>query len=171
MATCSNILAWKIPWKEEPGGPKSWTQPSTQNIQPQNKQTNKKTTGGGLPWWCSGQESACQFRGHRFHPWTVMILHATEQLSSCATTTEPVLHNKRSHLNEKPKHHSEESPSHHNWRKPTCKATKTQNCPPKKPQNWWLKVFISLTRKPEGRGVRIGLAIQPSLWWPRLFPC
>ena len=21
MATCSNILAWKIPWTEEPGGP------------------------------------------------------------------------------------------------------------------------------------------------------
>ena len=99
------------------------------------KQTNKKTTGGGLPWWCGGQESACQCRGHRFHPWTVMILHATEQLSSCAATTEPVLHNKRSHLNEKPKHHSEKSPTHHNRRKPTCKATKTQNYPPKKPQN------------------------------------
>ena len=31
MATCSNILAWKIPWTEEPGGlqpmglQKSWT--------------------------------------------------------------------------------------------------------------------------------------------------
>ena len=24
MATCSNILAWRIPWTEEPGGLKSW---------------------------------------------------------------------------------------------------------------------------------------------------
>ena len=23
MATCSSILAWKIPWTEEPGGPQS----------------------------------------------------------------------------------------------------------------------------------------------------
>ena len=34
MATCSSILAWRIPWTEEPGGPqftgsrKSWTRPS-----------------------------------------------------------------------------------------------------------------------------------------------
>ena len=24
MATGSSILAWKIPWTEEPGGPQSW---------------------------------------------------------------------------------------------------------------------------------------------------
>ena len=23
MATCSSILAWKVPWTEEPGGPQS----------------------------------------------------------------------------------------------------------------------------------------------------
>ena len=43
----------------------------------------------GLPWWCSGEESACQYRGHRFEPWSRKIPHATEQLSPCATTTEP----------------------------------------------------------------------------------
>ena len=36
-------------------------------------------------------ESACQCRGHRFEPWSGKIPHATEQLSSCATTTEPAL--------------------------------------------------------------------------------
>ena len=25
MATCSSILAWEIPWTEEPGSAKSWT--------------------------------------------------------------------------------------------------------------------------------------------------
>ena len=45
----------------------------------------------GLPWWRSGSESACQCRGHGFEPWSVKIPHATEQLSPCATTTEPVL--------------------------------------------------------------------------------
>ena len=43
---------------------------------------------GGLPWWLSGWESACQFRGHRFDPWSRNIPHATEQLSPCAAATE-----------------------------------------------------------------------------------
>ena len=33
----------------------------------------------------------CQCRGHGFKPWSGKIPHATEQLSPCATTTEPVL--------------------------------------------------------------------------------
>ena len=44
-----------------------------------------------------------QCRGHRFHPWSRKILHATEQLSLCATTAElklvclePMLCSKRS---------------------------------------------------------------------------
>ena len=45
----------------------------------------------GLPWWPSGQESACQCRGHGFQPWSGKIPHAAEPLSPCATTTEPVL--------------------------------------------------------------------------------
>ena len=32
-------------------------------------------------------------QGHRFEPWSRKIPHATEQLSLCATTTEPVSHN------------------------------------------------------------------------------
>ena len=40
----------------------------------------------GLPWWLSGKVSACQCRRHRFHPWSLKIPHATDQLS-------PVHHN------------------------------------------------------------------------------
>ena len=46
----------------------------------------------GLPWWFRGKESACQCRRHGFDPWFRKILHAVEQLSSRATTTEPVLY-------------------------------------------------------------------------------
>ena len=45
----------------------------------------------GPPLGFSGWESACQCRGHRFDPWSRKIPHAMEQLSPCATTTEPVL--------------------------------------------------------------------------------
>ena len=45
----------------------------------------------GLPWWCSGWESACQCRGHGFEPWSRRVLHAAERLSPCATAAETVL--------------------------------------------------------------------------------
>ena len=44
-----------------------------------------------LPWWLNGWESACQCRRQGFNPWSGEIPHAVELLSSCATTTEPVL--------------------------------------------------------------------------------
>ena len=43
-----------------------------------------------LSWWLSGRESTCQCRRHRFDLWYGKIIHATEQLSLCTTTTEPV---------------------------------------------------------------------------------
>ena len=46
---------------------------------------------GGLPWWLSGKESTCQCRRYGFHSWSGKIPHTLEQLSLCATTTEPVL--------------------------------------------------------------------------------
>ena len=49
--------------------------------------------GEGLPWWRSRQEPACQYRGHRFDPWSRKILRALEQLGPRATTTEPTLCN------------------------------------------------------------------------------
>ena len=45
----------------------------------------------GLPWWRSGW-SSCRCKGHRFDPWSGKIPHAAEQLSPCATTTEPACH-------------------------------------------------------------------------------
>ena len=79
----------------------------------------------GLPCGAVVKESACQCRGHRFEPWSGKIPHAAEQLSPCATTTEPALYslrattaeparleptlcNKRSHCHEKPAHYNEE---------------------------------------------------------------
>jgi len=38
--------------------------------------------------WLSGKESAGQFRGHQFNPWSRKISYGTEQPSPCATTTE-----------------------------------------------------------------------------------
>ena len=69
----------------------------------------------GLPWWCSGWESACQCRGHGFEPWSGRIPHTAEQLSPCATTTEParlepVLRNERGRDSERPAHRDEQWP-------------------------------------------------------------
>ena len=52
-------------------------------------------------------------QGTRVEALSGKIPHAAEQLSPCATTAEPVclepmLHNKRSHCNEKPMHCNEE---------------------------------------------------------------
>ena len=48
---------------------------------------------GGLPWWFSGKESTWQCRRHGFHSWSGKTPRTLEQLSLCATTTEPVLRN------------------------------------------------------------------------------
>ena len=37
----------------------------------------------------SGEECTCQCRGHKLYSWSGTIPHAAEQLSPCATTTEP----------------------------------------------------------------------------------
>ena len=76
-------------------------------------QVSKLYSQGGLPWWRSGGESACQCRGHGFEPWSGSIPHASEQLGPRATTTEPlhlepVLCSRRSYHNERPAHHNEE---------------------------------------------------------------
>ena len=88
MATHSSVLAWRIPWMEEPGG-----LPSTGSQRVgQDQATNTFTrTYGGLPWWLSGKESACQCSRHEFDPWSRKIPHAVGQLTPCATATEPVL--------------------------------------------------------------------------------
>ena len=56
----------------------------------------------GLVWflqtlllWSTGEESACQCREHGLGLWAWRIPHGKEQLSTCATTTEPVLQGPR----------------------------------------------------------------------------
>ena len=43
-----------------------------------------------VPWWLSGKEATGQCRSHRFNPWSGKIPYATEQLSLCMATAEPV---------------------------------------------------------------------------------
>ena len=43
----------------------------------------------GLPWGYHGYEFVCQWRGHRFDPWSRKIPLAKEPLSPCDTTVEP----------------------------------------------------------------------------------
>ena len=86
----------------------------------------------GLPWWRSGWESACQCRGHGFEPWSGKIPHAVEQLSPCATTTEPaclepVLRNKRGCDSERPARCDEEWPPLVATRESPRTETKTQH--------------------------------------------
>ena len=64
---------------------------------------------GGLPWWLSGKESACQCRRHGFDPWSGKTPRAAEQLSLCAPTTESVLSDKRSHCKKQPRLHAKSS--------------------------------------------------------------
>ena len=86
----------------------------------------------GLPWWCSDWESACQFRGHGFEPWSGKIPHAAEQLGPWAITTEParlepVLGNNRGCDSERPAHHDEEWPPLAATRESPRTETKTQH--------------------------------------------
>ena len=39
---------------------------------------------GRFPWWLGGKESSCQYRRHKFNPWSGKIPHAAGQLSPCA---------------------------------------------------------------------------------------
>ena len=87
---------------------------------------------GGLPWWRSGWESACQCRGHGFEPWSGKIPHAAEQLGPWATTIEPacleaVLRNKRGRDSERPAHCDEEWPPLPATRESPRTETKTQH--------------------------------------------
>ena len=87
VATHSSILAWRIPWTEEPGqlwamGSQSQTRLkwlSTLGVQVKNAEIE-------LTWWASGEESTYQHREHWFDPWSGKISHAVG-------VTKPVCHN------------------------------------------------------------------------------
>ena len=97
----------------------------------------------GHPWWRSGEESTCQYTGHKFDPWSGKTPYATEQLSLCATAPElPSSHQahplqplkptrrepalrKRGRCRERPTHGSKSS-SHALHRERACRAMKTR---------------------------------------------
>ena len=91
MATHSSILAWRIPWTEEPGGLQRvhggarvvYDGATEANSRALKSQLRVDTL--GLPRWLSGTESVCQRRSRGFDPWSA------EQLSLWPTTPEPVL--------------------------------------------------------------------------------
>ena len=95
MAIHSSTLAWRILKTEEPGGLQSmgsqrvrynWLTKQLPCISSYSKKSLLKSA-VGLPSWLSGEESACQFRRHRFDPWPERTPHAMEQPSPCAATT------------------------------------------------------------------------------------
>ena len=86
----------------------------------------------GLPWWCSGWESACQCRGHGFEPWSGRIPRAAERLGPWATIAEParlepVLRNGRGRDSERPAHRDEEWPPLATTTESPRTETKTQH--------------------------------------------
>ena len=106
----------------------------------------------GLPWWRSGWESACQFRGHGFEPWSGKIPHATEQLGPWATITEParldpVLRNKRGRDSERPVQRDEEWSPLAATRESPRTETKTQHN--NQSINQSIRTWISLKKKKE----------------------
>ena len=71
METHSSILAWDMPWTEEPGGLQSMGSQRFGHVWVTKYTTN--VTEEGLPWWLSGEEPACQChqrrdRGSKSHP-------------------------------------------------------------------------------------------------------
>ena len=85
----------------------------------------------GLPWWFSGEESACQWGRHGFDPQSGKIPHAGAIKPSChnhwACVLEPGDSNKRSHHSEKPAHHNSRVPPLSANYSEAHRAVKTQN--------------------------------------------
>ena len=73
MATYSSILAWRIPWMEEPGGLQFRR---SQRIRHDWATSTRYKGMYGLPTWCSGKEPTSQYRRHERHgfdPWVRKI--------------------------------------------------------------------------------------------------
>ena len=51
----------------------------------------RRNASSRLPWWFSGQETACQCPRHGSSPWLGTTLHAAGHLGPCTTPAEPVL--------------------------------------------------------------------------------
>ena len=89
----------------------------------------------GLPWRCSGWDSACRCRPHGLDSWSGKIARAAEQRSPGVTTTEACEPKARASRQEKPlrwgackqRSPQTEEPASHSQRKPTQKPAKTQH--------------------------------------------
>ena len=60
-----------------------------QDMTQQLSNSNKRCL--GVPWWLSGEESACQYERHSFHLWSGRIPHVMGRLDPSISTTELVL--------------------------------------------------------------------------------
>ena len=70
IATQSRILAWRIPWTEEPGGLQSTGLPRVRHDWSYLANTQSSR---GLCRWLGGEESTCQWRRLRFDIWARKI--------------------------------------------------------------------------------------------------
>ena len=123
----SVILEWLLLGRPGPAQSKH-----TEESRPATEKASLIMHSMGLPWWCSGWESACQCRGHGLEPWPGKIPHAAEKLGPWATTTEParlepVLGNKRGRDSERPAHRDEEWPPLAATRESPRRETETQH--------------------------------------------
>ena len=79
MVTHSSILAWRIPWTEEPGRLQSI------GLQLGTTEVTQHACNTWLPRWFSGKEVTCQCRSHRrfgFDPWVRKIPQSRKQQST-----------------------------------------------------------------------------------------
>ena len=104
----SRILAWRIPWREEPGSLSPWGHKESDTTEWLSTRSRRTSLLSKTYCKCRSRTSlvvqwlriCCQGREHRFHAWSWKILPAAEQLSPWATITdsgalEAMLHNEK----------------------------------------------------------------------------
>ena len=144
----SRILAWRIPWREEPGSLSPWGHKESDTTEWLSARSRRRTSLLSKTYCrCISRTSpvvqwlriCCQGREHSFHAWSWKILPAAEQLSPWATITDSVLRcarayapQRKSHYNEKPhtyneKHRNEVTPSLTTTRESPCDSAKAQH--------------------------------------------
>ena len=105
MATHSNILAWRIPWTEKPGGLQSIESDMTQRL---NNNKHKNNIPGDFPGGPVVKNLLSNAGDMGLIPgWGTKISHITEQLSLHTTTRESLNHK------EKVSHHTTKIPACH----------------------------------------------------------
>ena len=119
----------------------------------------------GLPWCLSGKRIHPQWKRHGFHPVSWKFPHATEQLSPCSTTTEPMLQSQGAATTEahaiKPvlhnRSHCSKKPAHHNWRVASPRSPQLEEGP-------WSHEDAAQPKKNKGRKERKIRKLRQSFW-------